>query len=442
MEIVLDDLIIPAFRDVVTDIVECNVDEVALKGGRASTKSQCAGFSIIMGVMSSHESAICLVKYATGIENRLVNTLKFCIQLLGVEQYWKLRRSPLEYVLLNNDGKETDISIKFAGCDNVDTLKSIKSRKGGGFRYLWIEECVDFKNEKEISNLEQTFLRGTGKHVIILTYNPPMSRSHWLNKKYNYPIGKCLGYDTDIYRETFEFNMQGKKYQKRLLVHHSSYLDVVEAGHEDWLGNILVNALEAKENNTKFYRWQYLGECIGTEANVFWNISDWTYEADKDYPVTLRGLDCSNGGNDIWAYVEVWFDKKNNDLYILDEKKLSGKASLEQVAEIIKEKAGRRDIFIDSAVPTFGRQLNMKGLNCLPVRKGKDSVGIGILWLQSLNHIFVDKRRCPNVYKELTEYEYKLDKNDDVTSDLIDKDNHFIDSIRYACSQIIRHGNV
>ena len=69
MEIVLDDLIIPAFRDVVTDIVDCNVDEVALKGGRASTKSQCAGFSIIMGVMSSHESAICLVKYATGIES-------------------------------------------------------------------------------------------------------------------------------------------------------------------------------------------------------------------------------------------------------------------------------------------------------------------------------------------------------------------------------------
>lgn len=442
MEIVLDDLIIPVFRDVVADIVDCNVDEVALKGGRASTKSQCAGFSIIMGVMSSHESAICLVKYATGIENRLVNTLKFCIQLLGVEQYWKLRRSPLEYVLLNNDGKETDISIKFAGCDNTDILKSIKSRAGGGFRYLWIEECTDFKSEKEISNLQQTFLRGTGKHVIVLTYNPPMSSSHWLNKKYNYPIGKCLGYDTDIYRETFEFNMQGKKYQKRLLVHHSSYLDVVEAGHEDWLGNILVNALEAKENNTKFYRWQYLGECIGTEANVFWNISDWNYEADKDYPVTLRGLDCSNGGSDIWAYVEVWFDKKNNDLYILDEKKIAGKASLEQVADVIKEKAGRRDIFIDSAVPTFGRQLNMKGLNCLPVRKGKDSVGIGILWLQSLNHIYVDKRRCPNVYKELTEYEYKLDKNDEVSSDLPDKDNHFIDSIRYACSQIIRHGNV
>ena len=442
-EIVLNKLIVSDFADVLRDIIECNVDEAVLKGGRSSTKSQTIADSIVIGCMYSKQSAACIVRYGVGIENRLVNCIRYAIELLGVQKYWKLKRSPFEYVLLDNYGKESNCSIKFFGADNPDVLKSVKSRGNGGtFRYLWIEEVVDFKSEKDIRNIEQTMLRGVGKHILILSYNPPMSSSHYLNTKYNVPCGKALGYESNYYRNVYKCSFNQHEITKKLLVHHSTYLDVVEAGHEDWLGNILVNALEAKENNTKFYRWQYLGECIGTEANVFWNISDWNYEADKDYPVTLRGLDCSNGGNDIWAYVEVWFDKKNNDLYILDEKKLSGKASLEQVAEVIKEKAGRRDIFIDSAVPTFGRQLNMKGLNCLPVRKGKDSVGIGILWLQSLNHIFVDKRRCPNVYKELTEYEYVLDKNDEVTSDLPDKDNHFIDSIRYACSQIIRHGNV
>lgn len=441
MEIVLDDLIIPAFRDVVTDIVDCNVDEVALKGGRASTKSQCAGFSIIMGVMSSHESAICLVKYATGIENRLVNTLKFCIQLLGVEQYWKLRRSPLEYVLLDKNGKESNISIKFAGCDNIDTLKSIKSRAGGGFRYLWIEEVVDFKNEKEIYNLEQTFLRGHGKHCRVLSYNPPMSSGHWLNKRYNYPIGKCLGYDTDVYRETYTYNLNGKQLTKKLLVHHSSYLDVVEAGHEDWLGSILVNALQSKDNNERYYRWAYLGEVIGTDANVFWNIHKWNYDEQKINGLVLRGLDVSNGGNDPWAYTECFYDKSKNELYIVDEQKISGKASLDEVGRLIKNKAGRKDIFIDSAVPTFARTLNMKGLSCIPARKGKDSIAIGIMWLQSLNHIYIDPTKCPNSFKELTEYEYVIDKNDECTNELQKNNDHFIDSIRYACSTIIRHGN-
>lgn len=442
MEIVLDDMIIPSFRQVVQDIIECNYDEIVLKGGRSSTKSQAGGgFGIVLGVMSSHESAICIVRNAVGIENRLVNTFKFAIEQLHIEKYWKLRRSPFEYVLLDSSGRESSVSIKFMGADVPDNLKSVKSRNGASFRYLFIEEATNFKSMKDIQNLEQTFLRGSGKHTLILAYNPPMSSSHWLNKRYNYPIGKCLGYDTDVYMETYTYNLNGKQLTKKLLVHHSSYLDVVEAGHEDWLGSILVNALQSKDNNERYYRWAYLGEVIGTDANVFWNIEKWEYDENKINGICLRGLDCSNGGSDPWAYVEAFWDKKNNDLYILDEQKIGGKASLEQVAELIKVKAGRREIFIDSAVPTFGRTLNMKGLNCIPVHKGKDSVALGILWLQSLNHIYIDNKRCPNVFKEISEYEYVI-KNDECTNELPDKDNHFIDALRYACSTIIRHGNV
>lgn len=63
----------------------------------------------------------------------------------------------------------------------------------------------------------------------------------------------------------------------------------------------------------------------------------------------------------------------------------------------------------------------------------------GILWLKSLNHIFIDKRRCPRTYKEFKEYEYMIDKNDEITSELVDSNNHCIDSCRYALCMKIKY---
>lgn len=442
-EIVLNDIIVTDFRSVVGEIIDCTSDEIVLKGGRSSTKSQTIADSIVIGVMKTHQSAICLVKYAVGIESRLVNTFRYAIDLLGVDKYWKLRKAPYEFVLLDNKGKETDISIKFNGCDKPDTLKSTKSRSGGGFRYLWIEEACDFNSEHEILNIEQSMLRGAGKHSIILSYNPPMSASTWLNAKYNKPCGKALGFETNYYRESFSYEFRGQTLTKTRLVHHSTYLDVVESGHEEWLGSILVNALQMKESNAKFYEWAYLGRVVGTDGNVFSNICKWEYDNSVfNGKIICRGLDCSNGGPDPWGYIACWYDKKNNDLYIIDECKIDGKASLEQVALHIREKASTKQMYIDSAVPTFGRQLNRLGIQTLPVSKGKDSVKAGILWLQSMCHIYIDINRCPNAYKEFTEYEYIVSKEGKVTDELPDKNNHFIDACRYACSTIIKYGNI
>ena len=68
----------------------------------------------------------------------------------------------------------------------------------------------------------------------------------------------------------------------------------------------------------------------------------------------------------------------------------------------------------------------------LGAKKGKDSVNRSMKWLQDLDEIVIDKHRTPNAHKEFTLYEYDMDRNGNYISRYPDKNNHYIDSVRYA----------
>ena len=81
--------------------------------------------------------------------------------------------------------------------------------------------------------------------------------------------------------------------------------------------------------------------------------------------------------------------------------------------------------------------LKDEGINILATKKGPDSVDYGMKFLQSLEHIYIDRRRCPNTYNEFLKYEYEQNRNGDFISAYPDKNNHAIDSARYALNDII-----
>jgi phage terminase large subunit len=69
--------------------------------------------------------------------------------------------------------------------------------------------------------------------------------------------------------------------------------------------------------------------------------------------------------------------------------------------------------------------------------KGAGSVDFGIKWLASRAKIVIDRRRCPETAKEFEGYEYLKDKDGNFISGYPDKDNHFIDAVRYALNDEI-----
>ena len=89
-------------------------------------------------------------------------------------------------------------------------------------------------------------------------------------------------------------------------------------------------------------------------------------------------------------------------------------------------------ITADSAEPKSIADFKAYGAFIRGADKGPDSVRYGIKWLQGLRHIYIDKRKCPNTWREFTQYEYEKDRDGNFISAYPDAENHSIDAVRYA----------
>ena len=428
-----------------------------LKGGRYSGKSIVVGMAIVLGVMKNKQSAICLMQYQSDLSSKIVSNFTKCIELLGVQKYWKMRSCPNEYVLLDNKGKETSISIKFYGCDNIQDTKGMKSRTGDGFKYIWFEEVNRFKNWDVVQSIIDTCDRLTEPSCVIMTYNPPRDDSSWVNEMFNVDVGKSLGFKTNIGIKKFKFKKAGVLKERNTVIHHSTIEDLIENGHADWVSDgIYGSAMDSKINNEKFYRWNYLGESQGGDAAVFWNITPWKYDeniSEKVESVLFKyGMDISNGGDDPFAMIKALWVPDKRDIYILNSKQIIGNIGkvdsnnnidmendvYRLVAdEMIRMCDTRYDcIYGDGIV----KNILMSIINKVSLKRVMASAKQGygyskqrsVMWLQGINHIYIDPEHDPIAYKQFSKYSYKLDKEDRVTCVLKDGNDHLIDALIYA----------
>ena len=109
--------------------------------------------------------------------------------------------------------------------------------------------------------------------------------------------------------------------------------------------------------------------------------------------------------------------------------------------DLIKTKTQCK-IIADSAEPKSIAEFQINNFNIVGAIKGPDSVRYGIKWLQQLAYIYIDKERCPHTFDEFSLYELEKDKNGDFKDKYPDKNNHHIDTIRYALSDDIDRNNI
>lgn len=102
-----------------------------------------------------------------------------------------------------------------------------------------------------------------------------------------------------------------------------------------------------------------------------------------------------------------------------------------QVKPIIK----REVLTCDNAEPKSIQELNNFGINAIPAVKGPGSVEFGLKWLQKQT-IIIDPR-CVEIIGEIQKYKYREDKNGNVLPEPVDRDNHWIDALRYALEHIM-----
>ena len=423
----LKECIGPVYDDVLDDILNHKHSKYIFPGGRGSLKSSFIAIVIVLIIMIFPKAnAVCFRKIANTIQTSIFPQIVWAIYTLGVEKYFKISKNystPIEYV-------PTGQKIFFMGLDDPDKVKSIKVTVG----YIavnWFEEVDQFSGERELRKVTQSTKRGGDIFWDFRSFNPPISKNNWANEMV----------------ENYELYPK-----KNTLVFRTTYLQAPA----EWLGpEFIEEAEELKEKDPRAYEHEYLGVPVGTGGDVFPNASDYdmtqlvTIE-DRQIPMWQTFDSIYNGidwgfAKDPFRFVRMHFDKKHLDLYIFDEYS-TVKTRNATVFKILydEEKKVKREELVtaDSAEPKSVADFKAYGAFIREANKGPDSVRYGIKWLQGLNHIYIDKRRCPETYKEFVNYEYEQDKDGNFISDYPDENNHSIDAVRYAMEKYTnRKGN-
>ena len=245
MNLNIADLIAPVYDELFREVVnpEHPYTHFWLSGGRGSAKSSCIS---ILGplIMLMPENRSChmviLRKVGNTLRNSVYNQILWGLEELGVIQYFKITKSPLELTYL-----PTGQRILFFGTDDKTKIKSIKL-PFGYVGIVWFEELDQFAGMEEIRNLNQSLLRGGDRYWCFYSYNPPKSRDSWVNQE-------ILVDEPDRY------------------VLHTNYTQVPR----EWLGNqFLQEAEKLKAKNETLYLHEYMGEITGTGGAVFTNVED------------------------------------------------------------------------------------------------------------------------------------------------------------------------
>ena len=405
----LSNIVARSFWGVHRDIKEHGHTYYWLKGGRGSTKSSYISTEIPQLLIRNPDChAVVLRKVGNTIKNSVYPQIQWGIEQLGLLDKFKYKTSPHEITY-----KATGQKILFFGCDDPQKIKSIKL-PFGYIGIVWMEELDQFSGMEEIRNLNQSLLRGGPKYWEFCSFNPPKSQNSWVNEE------QLLDDDTR-------------------LVHHSTYQTVPE----EWLGEQFFNdAARLKEKNEQAYRHEYLGEVTGTGGAVFDNVKD-KHLSDDDiaaFDHLYHGLDFGFSMDPL-AYVGMHYDAKREELYIFDEI-YQQKLKNSMAAEMLKPRVKNDRLIADSAEPKSIAEMRDYGLRITGARKGRDSVEHGIKWLQDRAKIYIDKRRCPNAYREFVTYEYQRNRQGQFVSAYPDENNHAIDAVRYGCSDLMKAGGL
>lgn len=409
ISISLKDVIAPKFREVHKAIKEGKYTYYVLKGGRGSGKSTTVAIELILELIKYPITILCVRKVGKTLDKSCYEQLKEAISMLRLDRYFKFNQSPLKITYTPRGN-----TIIFTGADNPEKIKSIKVSKYP-ITTLWIEELAEFKTEEEVSSIEQSILRAELmddlKYKIIYSYNPPKRRQSWVNKRFESVL-----------------------LPKNLYIHKSSYLD------NPYISKAFIDEAEhIKKVKPLKYRHEYLGEPIGSGVVPFDNLEfkELTDADIKNFDNIRMGLDWGYA-TDPLACVRLHYDKTRRRIYIFDEI-YRVKMSNREAAEEIKRR-GWTDtrIICDSAEPKSIEEMRGYGLKCDGAKKGQGSVEYGEKWLDDLDAIIIDPKRCPNAAMEFENIDYDTDKDGNVLNRLVDKDNHLIDGCRYALTLDMR----
>lgn len=263
---------------------------IVAKGGRGSGKSSDISIIITQLIMRYPMNAVVIRKTDNTLATSVFEQIKWAIEEQKVSHLFKVKVSPMEITYIPRGNR-----IIFRGAQNPERLKSLKDSRFP-FSVAWIEELAEFKTEDEVTTITNSLLRGELDeglfYKFFFSYNPPKRKQSWVNKKYE------SSFQAD---NTF--------------VHHSTYLDNPFISKQ-----FIQEAESAKKRNEQRYRWEYMGEAIGSGVVPFNNLRiEEIPQRQYDTFDNIRNAVDFGYATDPLAFVRWHYDKKKRVIYAMDE---------------------------------------------------------------------------------------------------------------------------
>lgn len=382
---------------------------ICIKGSRASKKSKTTAIYVILKMLREPKgNVLCLRNTQTSLRDSMFSDLKWAIERLGVQQYFKYRENPLQITCTLYGTK-----ILFRGLDDPLKITSL-SYDTGVLTTQWWEEAYEIDDEEDFAKIDES-MRGITpeghEKRVILTLNP-WSDKHWIKKRF-FDVE-----DPDILAFTTNYLMN------------------------EWLDNADRKLFEdMKRRNPRRYRVAGLGEWGVSEGLVYENWEELWFDPKEIYTNArwmkpVYGLDFGYTTSPS-AFVAAFVDLKNKNIWVWDEMYKPGLTNTQIYQELAYRGYAKERIIADSAEPKSIAELYSMGCNRITkARKGNDSIRWGINLIQQF-HIYVHPN-CKNFITELSNYRWKKDKAGNFTNEPERDFDHLMDALRYAVMAISR----
>lgn len=368
----------------------------AAKGGRGSGKSHFFAEALIEQlILDPNKSAVCIREIQKSLKFSAKRLIEQKIEDLDVSKLFNITQSEIRAI----EGKGV---ILFQGMQD-HTADSIKSLEG--FDIAWVEEAQNL-SARSLKLLRPTIRKENSE--IWFSWNPERDTD---------PVDlffQKLGNDMSLVHVNSEQNpflpetLRKERESDRIRLSPEDYEHI-------WNGtyNEKSDALVFKD---KYY------------VDYFDPKDEWT---------RLQGLDWGFS-QDPTAAVCCFADDEN--LYIRYE---AGEVGLEldDTASFILKNIpdfNEYSIRADNARPESISHVKRKGLPKM-IGEPKLKIEDGVEFLRNFNSIIIHPD-CKETIKEFGLYAYKIDKRSgDILPIIVDKNNHYIDAIRYALYPLIKN---
>jgi phage terminase large subunit len=358
-------------------------------GGRGSGKSHAFAEYIVERCVMGRTDVVCLREVQRSLKQSVKKLIEDKIENMGVGTLFTVQHDRIKH---NQNGS----LIIFEGLAS-HTAESIKSLEG--FDIAWFEEAQSC-SQRSLDLLRPT-IRKPGSELLF-TWNPSMPTD---------PI---------------EILLRGDNPPPDAIVKEVNFVN------NPWFPDVLQEEMEYdKKRDPDKYAHIWLGDYVkNSETRVFKNWSIEEFEAPAA-AVHRFGAD--------WGFatdptVLVRCHIIGRKLYIDYEAYRVG-CEIVDTPELFMSvpEAEKWPITADSARPETISHVRNNGFPKIRAAvKGPKSVEDGIEWLKSFD--IVVHPRCKKTIDELTLYSYKEDPlTGNVLPLLVDKKNHVIDALRYAC---------